>query len=124
MAVGVTEIKTVCRLVFDLERDEETTSRSIEIPYGLTEDSSAALQQAINATNTKYTSSSYNVMIQPANWRDNNIAEEQWVTKGVRYEISTVTTTPITPETPVTLGSAQENQPEEHHEEHQQEQQS
>lgn len=118
MAVGVDEIKITGRWVFDLERGEETTTRTIDIPYPNTDTSSTELQDAINQMNTEYTSDQYkmNVFIQPANWRDTNIAEEQWVTKGVHYEVVTTTISPLMPDTPETLGSAQEAQQEEHQE--------
>lgn len=118
MAIGVSEVKTVGRLIFDLQRGDVTTSRSIDIPYPKTDaDDMAELQTLVNAANADYataTTAYMNVFVQPANWRDTNTAEEQWTTTGVRYEIVTTTTTPITPETPVTLGSAQEYQQENH----------
>ena len=116
MAVGVTEVKTVGRLIFDLQRGDETTSRSIDIPYPKTDDT-AELQTLVNTANAEYVTAAtayMNVFVQPASWRDTNTAEEQWTTTGVRYEIVETTTTPITPETPVTLGSAQEYQQENH----------
>lgn len=114
MAIGITEVKTTGRLIFDLQRGTgeaaETTSRSIDIAYPITDEQSETLQASVDWANSTFTDSSnqMNIFIQPANWRDMNIAEEQWTTTGVRYEIVTTTTTPITPETPVTLGSAQE----------------
>lgn len=111
MAVGADTIKFAGRLIFDLQRGNETTSRTIEVPFANTD--GQEMQQYVNAANTNFTNSanSMNVCIQPANWRDTNITEQQWTTTGVRYEIVTTTTTPITPdETPDTLGSAQQNQ--------------
>ena len=105
MAVGVDEIKTIGRWVFDLERGEDTTTRTIEIPYPITDTSTEEIQTKVNVLNNEYTSSQYNlnIFIQPANWRDANIAEEQWVTKRVRYEVVTTTISPVTPDTPETV---------------------
>lgn len=125
MAVGVITFKTVGRLIFDLQRGEEETSRSIEIPYPLTDGTSSDLQNAVNTANGIYASSvnGMNLLVQPANWRDTNLTEEQWTTTGVHYEIVETTTTPVMP-APVTLGSAQESEvQQEHQQEHQQEQQ-
>lgn len=100
MAVGISVTKVVGRLIFDLRRDEDETTRSIDIPFPKTEVSSEELQTAVNTANTTFTDSSnaMNTFIQPANWRDTNTAEEQWTTTGVRYEIVSTTTTPIEPE--------------------------
>lgn len=98
MAVGVTEIKTVGRLIFDLERGEEKTTRTLDIPYPKTEDEN--LQTYVNETNAVFSSNTnlMNTFIQPANWRDTNVIENQWMTTRVSYEIVTTSTTPITPE--------------------------
>ena len=98
MAVKVTTIKTVGRLVFNLTRDGETTTRQIEIPYA--EDDSQAVQEFVNQTNATFTNTENNMnyAIQPANWRDNNDVEAQWTTTGVRYEIVTTSTTPVEPD--------------------------
>jgi len=114
MAVGVDVIKTTGRLIFTLQRDDETTTRAIDVPFPKT--NAENLQTAVNEANARFTNSnlSQNLVIQPATWRDNNDAEAQWTTTGVSYEIVTTTTTPITPETPVTVGSAQEHQQEEY----------
>lgn len=100
MAVGISVTKVVGRLIFDLRRDEDEITRSIDIPFPKTEVSSEELQTAVNTANTTFTDSSnaMNTFIQPANWRDTNTAEEQWTTTGVRYEIVSTTTTPIEPE--------------------------
>lgn len=122
MPIQPTEIKTIGRLVFDLARGEETTTRSVEIPNPMTETSAATVQAAVNEANSIYTSdtNAMNILIQPSNWRDDNNTEQQWTTTGVHYEIVLTSITVVDPgTTPDTLGSAQENQPEEHHEEHQ-----
>lgn len=93
MAVGVDTIKTVGRLVFELARDGETTSRNIDIPYPVTDETQA--QSAINNINADFVGG---VIIQPANWRDEDVDENNWTTTAVRYEIVTTATTPITPE--------------------------
>lgn len=98
MAIGVDEIKTSGRLIFDLVRNGETTSRVIDVPYPINDEDS--LQAAVNAANSRYTSSSgqMDTFIQPSNWRDSNTTEEQWTTTGVSYEMVTTITKPITPE--------------------------
>lgn len=110
MAIGTDVIKTTGRLIFTLQRGEEETTRSIDVPFPKTD--AENLQTAVNEANTRFTSSTQaqNLVIQPATWRDTNSQEEQWTTVGVSYEIVTTTTTPVTPETPATLGSAQEYQ--------------
>jgi len=110
MAVGVDVIKTTGRLIFTLQRGDEETTRTIDIPFPKTD--AENLQTAVNEANTRFTTSNLaqNLIVQPATWRDNNDTEAQWTTTGVSYEIVTTTTTPITPETPETLGSAQEYQ--------------
>lgn len=122
MAIGVDIIKTSGRLIFELERGEDTTTRTLDVAFPKTDTSTDELQKLVNNANTIFTSPdslpagdgypaipsrAMNVFVQPANWRDLNITEEQWVTKRVRYEIVTTSTTPIEPDTPVTLGSAQ-----------------
>ena len=101
MAVGVDTIVTTGRLVFDLVRGADTTTRVIDVPFPLIDSTSQDLQNLVNQTNATYTSttSSMNKFVQPAGWRDQNVSEEQWETTGVRYEIVTVTTTPVTADT-------------------------
>ena len=120
MAVGITTIKTVGRLVFDLSRGEDVTTRTVDIAYPKTDTESEELQTLVNTTKTKYTSANYNILIQPANWRDTKISEDAWTTTNVRYEVVVTSVTPVTPEEPVTLGSAQEHQ--EEHQEYQEQQ--
>ena len=98
MAVGVSTTKINGRLIFDLVRDGETTSRAIEIPYSKQENE--FLQTAVNQADSIFASSTgnMNLFIQPANWRDSNDVEEQWTTTGVRYELISTTTTPIEPD--------------------------
>lgn len=100
MAAGVTVIKTTGRLIFELERGDEKTTRSLDVPYPKTDLESTELQEAVNNMNKQFTSAenSMNIFIQPANWRDANIAEEQWTTTRVSYEIVVTTTTPIEPD--------------------------
>lgn len=108
MAVGVDVIRTTGRLIFDLQRGEDTTTRSIEIPYPNTDTSGDTLQNLVNTANTTFTNAdnSMNKFIQPSNWRDTNVSEAQWITLGVRYEIVTTSTTPITPDEPETLAAS------------------
>lgn len=110
MAVGVDVIKTTGRLIFSLQRGDEATTRTIDVPYPKTD--AESLQTAVNEANARFTTSTnaQNLIIQPAIWRDSNDTEAQWTTTGVSYEIVTTTTTPVTPDEPVTLGSAQEYQ--------------
>lgn len=100
MATGITIVKTTGRLIFDLERDGETTTRTLDIPFA--KDSTAEnLQTYVNNVNYAFTKEDTfrtNMIIQPANWRDTNTAEEQWITKGVHYEIVRTSTTPIDPD--------------------------
>lgn len=97
MAVGTDTIKTIGRLVFTLERDGETTTRNIEIPYAVTDQEAA--QTAVNSVNSSFVQNpAGRFTVQPANWRDDNVAESKWTTTAIRYEIVTTATTPITPE--------------------------
>lgn len=95
MAVGVDVIKTTGRLVFELARDDERTTRSVEIPYPI--DDVDSLQAAVNAANSLYTDSTkqMNIFIQPSTWRDTNASEESWATTEVYYEKVTTTTSRI-----------------------------
>lgn len=98
MAVGVDVIKTTGRLVFELSRDGEKTTRNIEVPYPISDTNS--LQAAVNQANATFTNeqSQMQYAIQPANWRDSNIAEEQWTTERVYYEYVQTLTRPIEPD--------------------------
>lgn len=100
MAVGVDVIRTTGRLVFDLQRGEDVTTRTIDIPNPITDTESTELQNAVNTANTLYTGSGggMNTFVQPSTWRDAQITEEQWTTTGVRYEVVTVTTRAIEPD--------------------------
>lgn len=104
MALGISVTKLTGKLVFDLERGEDKTTRTIEVPNAITdtvsEESISSLQAAINTMNNDFAVSggANSYFIQPANWRDTNVAEEQWKTVGVRYEVSSVTTTAIEPD--------------------------
>lgn len=125
MAVGIDVIKTTGRLVFELERDEEQTTRTLEIPNPLL--TPEDVQAAINETNTRFTSATdqMNVFMQPANWRDTNVAELQWTTKKVHYEIVQTVTTPIEPDEVLSATMANEEQQQERDErgeQHEQEQ--
>ena len=102
MAVGITTTKTTGKLIFELERDEEKTTRSIDVPFPKTDTSSETLQSAIDSINTAFTTASSvaaNYIVQPANWRDTNTTEEQWTTTRVYYEITTTSSTPVEPTT-------------------------
>jgi len=101
MSVGVDVIKTTGRLVFELERGGDNTTRTIEIPGPLTDTTGDTVQNAVNTINTNFTNSEnqMNTFIQPANWRDTNASELQWTTKRVYYEIVTTTTRPVEPDT-------------------------
>ena len=103
MATGVTTVKTTGRVVFELVRNGETTTRQIEIPYA--KNDAEAVQSYVNTLNSTFTNAetsggnaSMNLAIQPANWRDTNVVEEQWTTTGVHYEIVTTSITPVNPE--------------------------
>lgn len=97
MAVGISTTRNVGRLVFDLTRNGESTTRIIEVPYARTDTTDTTIQDAVNTAAAIYTSptNGMNLNIQPANWRDSNVAEEQWTTVGFRYEIVSTTITPI-----------------------------
>lgn len=108
MAAGPTTVDYSGRVVFDLVRGNETTTRSIEVAYPMYDMADQeSIQAAVDALNAKYTSSenSANIFIQPANWRDTNRTEETWTTTGVHYEMITTSITPFDP-TPSTLSAA------------------
>lgn len=102
MAATSETIRTTARLVFDLSRNGETTTRTIDIPSPLTDTSEGEaltrIQTAVNNAKTRYVDSSMNTFIQTANWRDTNISDEQWRTIGLRYEIITTTTQVVEPD--------------------------
>lgn len=97
MAVQTTTVKTVGRLIFELERGEEQTARSIDIPFPRVD--VQGLQTIIDQINSRFTSATeaMNVFVQPSSWRDEQAEEDQWRTVNVRYEIIETATTPITP---------------------------
>ncbi len=100
MAAGVTTTEYSGRVVFDLTRGNETTTRSIDVAYPMYDMADQeSIQAAVDTLNTKFTSSenSANIFIQPANWRDTNRTEETWTTTGVRYEMITTSITPFEP---------------------------
>lgn len=108
MPAGADTIEYSGRILFDLTRGNETTTRSIDVAYPIHDMADqASIQSALDTLNTKFTSSenSANIFIQPANWRDTNRTEETWTTTGVRYEMITTTITPFDP-TPVESLSA------------------
>jgi len=116
MAIGITTTKTSGRLVFELSRGEDTTTRSIDVPYPKTNVES--LQSSIDSVNSVFASdNSMNTCIQPATWRDNNVTEEQWTTTRVYYEVVVTSVTPVEPEVTSKLSSErqefEENAPEE-----------
>lgn len=90
--------KFVGRLVFDLERGEEKTTRTIEIPYAKTDATSQEIQDDVNNAYSIFVPSSggLNTFIQPASWRDTNDTEEQWTTTNLSYEVVETITTRIT----------------------------
>lgn len=98
MSIGVDVTKVTGRLVFELSRDDERTTRSIEIPYPI--ENNASLQSAVDAANALYTNSSeqMNLFVQPSTWRDTNSSEESWATTGVYYEKVTTTTSRVEPD--------------------------
>lgn len=120
MPIGVDTIKTVGRLVFDLERGTEKTSRQIDMANPIVDPEN--VQAAVNAANATYTNATnqMNTFIQPANWRDSNVTEQQWTTTGLRYEIVTTAITPVEPDEVVSAKMANE---EEQHEQEQNDQQ-
>jgi len=99
MAVGVDTIETTGRLIFDLERNGEKTTKVLEITSPITD--AAALQTAVNTANSVFTNAEnyMNIFIQPSTWRDDGGTETNWTTTGVRYEQITITTRPIEPDT-------------------------
>lgn len=109
MAIGTDIIKTSGRLIFDLVRDGERTSRTLEFPNPVTD--LEALQISVNRADSIYTSGEQgmNLLMQPANWRDTNVVEEQWTTVGVHYEVVQTAITPIEPdEAPTVAGGRSE----------------
>lgn len=96
--IGNDTIRTTGKVIFSLQRGEETTTRSIDIPYPKTD--AESVESIVSALNTTFTSSAnaQNLLIQPASWRDDNVSENSWTTTGLIYEITTTTTTPVTPE--------------------------
>lgn len=127
MAVGVDVIKTIGRLIFDLQRGAEETTRYIEISNPISNDD-PNLQAAINRADSIFSSETdkMNLLMQPVNWRDTNVQEQQWVTKGVHYESIMTVTTPIEPDEVLSATMANEEQQQERDErgeQHEQEQQ-
>lgn len=102
MAVGISTTKTAGRLIWSLERGEEKTTRSIEVPFAKVnttdQEAMASLQTAVNDINSSFSETAWNLFMQPANWRDTNTSEEQWATTNISYEIVTTTVTPIEPD--------------------------
>lgn len=98
MAVGVDIIRTTGRLVFELTRDGEQTTRAMDIAFP--SDDADAIQAQVNAANATFTeaSNSFNVFVQPANWRDTASSEAQWTTTRVYYESIQTITRPINPD--------------------------
>lgn len=105
MAVMTSITRETGRLIFNLQRDEETTTRAIDIPFPIVDTTQEGileqLQTAINNVNASMTAADneMNHFMQPANWRDDDQNEPTWVTTSVHYEIVKTTTTPITAET-------------------------
>ena len=96
--IGTDIIKTTGKVVFSLQRGDETTTRTVDVPYPKTD--AESVESIVSALNTTFTSSTQgqNLLIQPANWRDDNVEEKAWTTTGLVYEITTTTTTPVSPE--------------------------
>lgn len=115
MAIGVDIIKTSGRLVFDLRRGEDETTRTVDIPNPITDPEN--VQAAVNTAQAEFTTSTgrVNTFIQPANWRDADVSEEQWITTGLHYEIVTTMITPVEPDEAPTVagGRSDEAQAEE-----------
>lgn len=101
MAIEAAVRKTIGRMVFELTRDDEQTTRTIDIPYAKTDTTSADIQAAVNNARNVFVTgratNGYDTFIQPAAWRDTNETEEQWTTTGFYYEIVETITTQITP---------------------------
>lgn len=97
MAIGITTIKTVGRLVFDLQRDEETTTRTIDLPQPLMNQELA--QQRLDQLKPNFVDNvNGKLIIQPANWRDDDVSNsDPWTTMAMRYEIIETAVTPIIP---------------------------
>ena len=109
MSAGPTITEYSGRVVFDLTRGNETTTRSIDVAYPMYDMADQeSIQAAVDALNTKYTSAenSANIFIQPANWRDTNRTEETWTTTGVHYEMITTSITPFDPTPAESLSAA------------------
>lgn len=98
MAVGVDVTRITGRLVFELQRGNDTTTRSIDIPYPISDVES--LQAAVDAASAIYTSEAnqMNIFVQPSTWRDTNSSEESWTTTGLYYEKITTTTSRVEPD--------------------------
>lgn len=115
MAVGATTIRTVGRLLFDLERTNveteelEKTTRSIEVPYPIPAENAQSAVDSIHSAFTTGANTKY--LIQPATWRDDNELDEQWQTTRVSYEIVETRTTPVNPTEPESISASQASEP-------------
>lgn len=92
--------RTIGRMVFELTRGEEKTTRTIDVPYAKTDTSQAEIQTAVNDVNYDFVvnaQNNFDTFIQPAAWRDTNDTEEQWTSTGFYYEVVETITTQITP---------------------------
>lgn len=95
--IGTTEIRQEGKLIVTLQRGDEITERTINMPFPVIDDEQA--QTMIATANASLTASTggINKLLQPVGWRDTNATEEEWTTTGVRYEIIITETTPIIP---------------------------
>lgn len=98
--MAVTTTETYGRWTFDLERDDEKTTRTISIPNPKDPvQDEQAIQDAVDNLNASIASGqgTWDSFIQPANWRDNNVTEEQWTTTKATYEVISTSKTPFEP---------------------------
>lgn len=95
--MAITTIDTYGRWKFSLQRDEETTTRAISIPFPTDISAEETIQAKVTEVKNYFTSTSgnRNKIIQPANWRDSDLAEEEWTTVDVSYEVVSTSTTPF-----------------------------
>lgn len=94
MATSV--IESYGRWTFELVKDDETTTRTINVPYPKDPVSAeSAIENAVSLAKNLFASEVYNTMIQPSNWRDDNDTEEQWTVAGLKYEVIQTITTPF-----------------------------
>lgn len=97
--MAVTSTETVARWIFTLQRGDEQTTRTINVPNPKTgeEDLQTILDTvAQNIVGQSAVAARGNKIIQPSNWRDSNTTEEEWTTTDVKLEIVSTSVTPYT----------------------------